>query len=90
MKALVGFDPAETASLVSTLCEAGIDFVKDDELQSDGPTRHSTSACARSWASSIATHDRTGKKVMFAFNLTGDLDQMRRRHDLVLRLVAPV
>ncbi len=28
--------------------------------------------------------DRTGKKVMFAFNLTGDLDQMRRRHDLVL------
>ena len=29
--------------------------------------------------------DRTGKKVMFAFNLTGDLDEMRRRHDLVLR-----
>ena len=29
---------------------------------------------------------RTGKKVMFAFNLTGDLDQMRRRHDLVVAL----
>jgi len=28
--------------------------------------------------------DKTGKKVMFAFNLTGELDQMRRRHDLVL------
>jgi ribulose-bisphosphate carboxylase large chain len=27
---------------------------------------------------------RTGKKVMFAFNLTGDLDQMRRRHDVLL------
>src|SRR4029453_2441120 len=26
----------------------------------------------------------TGKKAMFAFNLTGDLDQMRRRHDLLL------
>ena len=30
--------------------------------------------------------DRTGKKVMFAFNITGDLDEMRRRHDLVLEL----
>ena len=27
--------------------------------------------------------DKTGKKAMFAFNITGDLDQMRRRHDLV-------
>ena len=30
--------------------------------------------------------ERTGKKVMFAFNLTGDLDEMRRRHDLVAAL----
>jgi ribulose-bisphosphate carboxylase large chain len=30
--------------------------------------------------------DRTGKKVMYAFNLTGELDQMKRRHDLVLEL----
>jgi ribulose-bisphosphate carboxylase large chain len=29
---------------------------------------------------------RTGKKVMVALNLTGELDQMRRRHDLVLSL----
>ena len=36
-------------------------------------------------ARSIDHHaDRTGKKVMFAFNLTGELDEMRRRHDLVL------
>ena len=28
--------------------------------------------------------DRTGRKPMFAFNLTGDLDQMRRRHDTLL------
>jgi ribulose-bisphosphate carboxylase large chain len=28
--------------------------------------------------------DRTGKKVMVAFNLTGEIDQMRARHDLVL------
>jgi ribulose-bisphosphate carboxylase large chain len=27
---------------------------------------------------------RTGRKVMVAFNLTGELDEMKRRHDLVL------
>ena len=30
--------------------------------------------------------DRSGKKLMFAFNLTGEIDEMRRRHDLVLAL----
>lgn len=84
VKPSVGFDPDETAALVRTLAEAGLDFVKDDELQADGP------ACpfddrVRAVMAVIHHHaDATGKKVMFAFNLTGDLDQMRRRHDLVL------
>lgn len=84
VKPSVGFGPAETAGLVSVLCEAGIDFVKDDELQSDGP------ACpfedrVRAVMDVVDRHaDRTGKKVMIAFNLTGDLDQMRRRHDFVV------
>ena len=30
--------------------------------------------------------DRTGRKLMFAFNVTGEIDEMRRRHDLVLAL----
>ena len=31
------------------------------------------------------THaDRTGKQVMYAFNVTGELDEMKRRHDAVL------
>jgi len=30
--------------------------------------------------------ERTGKKAMVAFNITGDLDEMRQRHDLVLSL----
>src|SRR4051794_22400153 len=36
IKPSIGLSPAETADLVATLCEAGIDFIKDDELQSDG------------------------------------------------------
>jgi ribulose-bisphosphate carboxylase large chain len=30
--------------------------------------------------------ERTGRKVMYAFNLTGEVDEMRARHDLVLAL----
>jgi ribulose-bisphosphate carboxylase large chain len=83
VKPSVGFSADETAELVRVLCAAGIDFVKDDELQADGP------ACpfaerARAVMAVINDHaDRTGRKVMYAFNLTGEVDEMRARHDLV-------
>lgn len=85
IKPSVGLDPAATAEVVDALAAGGIDFIKDDELQSDG------SACpfeARVDAVMQAVHrhtDRLGRKVMFAFNLTGDFDEMRRRHDHVLK-----
>ncbi len=37
IKPSVGLSAQSTAALVETLCDAGIDFIKDDELQSDGP-----------------------------------------------------
>ncbi len=86
IKPSVGLTPEDTAALTRTLCEAGIDFIKDDELQADGP------ACpfedrARAVLPVITEHaQRTGKKVMYALNITGELDQMRRRHELVLAL----
>ena len=84
VKPSVGFGPDETAALVATLCEGGIDFIKDDELQSDGPSCP-FEARVRAVMQVVRAHaDRTGRKVMYAFNLTGDLDQMRRRHDLLL------
>ncbi len=86
VKPSVGFDPEQTASLTDTLCGAGIDFIKDDELQADGP-HCPFEARARAVMRVIDAHaDRTGKKVMFAFNLTGEIDEMRRRHDLVRAL----
>jgi ribulose-bisphosphate carboxylase large chain len=84
IKPSVGLSAEETAQQVRELVQGGIDFIKDDELQADG------SHCpfeerVRAVMQVVNEHaDRTGKKVMVAFNLTGDLDQMRRRHDFVL------
>jgi ribulose-bisphosphate carboxylase large chain len=69
---------------VKQLCEAGIDFIKDDELQSDGPNCPFDERVRAVMRVIQAQADRTGRKAMFAFNLTGELDQMRRRHDTLL------
>ncbi|MHA6262580.1 ribulose-bisphosphate carboxylase large subunit family protein [Arenibacterium sp. CAU 1754] len=83
VKPSVGFRPEETAVLAGTLAQAGIDFIKDDELQANGPNCPFEDR-ARAVMRVLNDHaERTGKKVMFAFNLTGEVDDMRRRHDLV-------
>lgn len=84
IKPSVGLGPEATAALVRELCQAGIDFIKDDELQSDGPDCPFEARVAAVMREIEAEADRSGRKPMFAFNLTGDLDQMRRRHDTLL------
>jgi ribulose-bisphosphate carboxylase large chain len=86
IKPSIGMSPEATAAQVRTLADAGIDFVKDDELQSDGlhcSFEQRTTAVLRV----LRDHaDRTGKQVMYAANLTGDLDEMLRRHDHLLAI----
>ena len=84
IKPSIGLRAEETAALVKVLCEGGIDFIKDDELQADGPSCPFEDRVRAVMRVINAHADRTGKKVMFAFNLTGDLDQMRRCHDFLL------
>ncbi len=85
IKPSVGLTPLQTAEIVRTLAEAGIDFIKDDELMGNPP--HSAfdqrvDAVMRV----INTHaDRSGKKVMYAFNISDELDAMQRHYDKVLR-----
>ena len=83
VKPSVGFGPEETANLAKTLVDAGIDFIKDDELQADGPNCPFDDRVRAVMREINAYADQTGKKVMYAFNLTGEVDDMRRRHDLV-------
>ena len=84
VKPSVGLSPAQTAVLAGQMAEAGLDFIKDDELQADGP------ACpfakrVKAVMTVLRRHaERSGRLPMFAFNLTGDVDQMRERHDQVL------
>jgi len=84
IKPSIGMSPEQTANLVKTLVEAGIDFVKDDELMANPP--HSpfddrVDAIMRV----IDNHaDRTGKKVMYAFNVSDEQDAMQRHYEKVV------
>lgn len=85
IKPSVGMSPEQTAEQVRVLAEAGVDFIKDDELQADGP--HCPFE-ARVEAVMRVLNDhaqRGGRKVMYAANLTGDIDEMLARHDFVVR-----
>ena len=85
IKPNVGLSSAETAALVTTLCEAGLDFIKDDEISAD-PVHAPLAQRIPAVMTAVRRHqDRTGKAVMIAFNITDETDAMRRHADLVAR-----
>jgi ribulose-bisphosphate carboxylase large chain len=84
IKPSIGLTPRQTAALVKTLVAAGIDFIKDDELMADPP--HSPfDERVEAVMRVINTHaDRTGRKVMYAFNVSDELDPMLRHYEKVV------
>jgi ribulose-bisphosphate carboxylase large chain len=85
IKPNVGLSPEEIADLVARLCEAGVDFIKDDEICADpdhAPLRQRVPAVM---AAVRAYRERTGRDVMVAFNITDETDAMRRHAELVER-----
>ena len=83
IKPSVGMNPSETAALVQTLVEAGIDFIKDDELQANGPHCPFDERVKEVSRVLNAHTDKTGKRVMYAFNLTDEIDQMWHNLELL-------
>lgn len=84
LKPSVGMTPEQTASQVKMLAEAGVDFIKDDELQADGPHCPFEQRVPAVLSVLNEFAQKTGKRPMYAANITGEMDQMLRRHDLVL------
>ncbi len=84
VKPSVGLSALQTAELVSELAETDIDFIKDDELMADPPHSPLRERVAAVMHVINAHADRTGKKVMFAFNISDEIDNMKRHHDTVL------
>ncbi len=83
IKPSVGLSPEDTAALARELAEGGIDFIKDDELQGNGTHCPLAERVEKVMGVLNAHADRTGKKVMYAFNITGEIDEMKRNADLV-------
>ena len=82
IKPNVGLSAAATGELVGELCDAGIDFVKDDEVCAI-PVHAPLAERVRAVMARVARHqDRHGRQVMMAFNITDDIDAMRRHADL--------
>jgi len=88
IKPSIGMSPQQTAELVGKLAAAGIDFVKDDELMANpphSPFKDRVAAVMRV----INDHaQRTGKKVMYAFNISDEIDAMQRNYELIQKPAA--
>jgi ribulose-bisphosphate carboxylase large chain len=83
IKPSIGLATNALAKLVRDLATAGLDFIKDDELQADPMYAPFVQRVAAVMPEIEKAADRTGKKAMYAFNITGDVDHMLRSHDLV-------
>lgn len=85
IKPSIGLHTEEYGPLVRQLAEAGIDFIKDDELCANPAFAPFEQRVKAVMAEIERAADKTGKKVMYAFNITGDIDELRRNHDIVLK-----
>jgi ribulose-bisphosphate carboxylase large chain len=84
IKPSIGLSTEQTAGMVKTLAEAGIDFIKDDELLSSSANSNFNDRVDAVMKVINAHADRTGKKVMFAFNISGEIDEMLQRYEKIV------
>ncbi len=85
IKPSIGLSPGETADLIDRLCAAGIDFIKDDEVMGN-PPQAPLAERVRAVMPVIDRHaDRSGRRVMMAFNISDDAEAMLRHHDMIVQ-----
>jgi ribulose-bisphosphate carboxylase large chain len=84
IKPSIGLTPQQTATLVKTLAEAGIDFIKDDELLSSSANSLFEDRLDAIMQVINEHADATGKKVMYAFNISDEIDSMMLRYEKIV------
>ena len=84
VKPNVGLSEEQFRSVVRELSRASIDLIKDDELMTDPGYLPLHRRVAVATEEIRAAEQVTGHCTMYAFNITGDLAGLRRRHDLVV------
>jgi ribulose-bisphosphate carboxylase large chain len=85
IKPSIGLSIEQTATIVKTLCNADIDFIKDDELLSSSANSNFNDR-VDAVMNIINEHaSATGKKVMFAFNISGEVDEMLQRYEKIIQ-----
>ncbi|MDT0677600.1 ribulose-bisphosphate carboxylase large subunit family protein [Autumnicola musiva] len=85
IKPSVGMSPEDTAALVKELIEAGIDFIKDDELMSSTANSPFKKRVELVMKEINDFQQKTGKKVMYAFNISGDLDTLKNNYETIVK-----
>lgn len=85
IKPSIGLAAEDLAEVVGELAEAGIDFIKDDELQGNNPYTPLEARVKAVMPVLERYADRTGRKPMYAFNITDDIGRLKANHDLVVR-----
>jgi ribulose-bisphosphate carboxylase large chain len=78
----------ETAALAYDLAIAGIDFIKDDELQANGPACPLPDRARAVMDALDRAAQATGRQPMYAFNITDEITDMWRHLDLLESLGA--
>lgn len=84
IKPSVGLTPQQTADMVQVLADAGIDFVKDDELLSSSGNSSFDDRLGAVMTVINKHADKTGKKVMYAFNISGETDEMLSHYEKIV------
>jgi ribulose-bisphosphate carboxylase large chain len=83
IKPSIGMSIDETATLVKSLIDAGIDFIKDDELMGSAANSPFDERVKAIMKVIRENEQKTGKKVMYAFNISDEIDEMQRKYDLI-------
>ena len=85
IKPSIGLTPQQTATIVQTLGDAGIDFIKDDELLSASANSPFKERVNEVMKVINRLADKSGKKIMYAFNISGEIDEMLNGYDTIVK-----